>query len=305
MTNLNKLRKKRKTDNAVEHKLRLFTSDKKIPAILVVEGEEDSNLYAYAFHKVVSDSSVRVIICNGKGGVLGLRDFSADNFPNDTKAIFFIDKDHDDLLGLENKDERTYVTDHYSIEWDICTKNVLFKLIEDHYALNLSDPIWGVVRRKFCELMTSWLDHSRPVMQAVVVARRNGENLDLKQIMLSDICRFHGESLEHTGISLEDLLIKAGIKNCPAKEELDQCSRELRDCDDRLYIRGKLVVQFFCEFFRRLNKICGYPTKIDDQSLTTGVQIGRNNYVRGVLNIWTIPETLRKFFNDWKERQAV
>ena len=303
MTYLDKLRERRTASKATEQKLRLFVRLEEVQGILVVEGEEDSNLYTDAFHKVVEGVCVRVIICDGKGGVLGLRDFADANFSEETHLMFFIDRDHDDLVDLTHGDERTYVTDYYSIEWDACTEHVLFSLIAKHYALSVGDPIWDVVRVNFRASMGAWLEHTKPIMQAVVVARRHGEVLDLEQLSLSDICRFNAGAMERTSSSLEVLLTKAGCENYPSGEELADINAELGDCEVKKYVRGKLVVQFFCEFFRRLGEICGHPRKIDGRDLGTGVQIGKKNYFQFILGDWTVPDTLRTFFTDWEGRQ--
>lgn len=303
MTYLDQLRERRSASNATQQKLRLFVRLEEVQAVLVVEGDEDSGLYTDAFHQVVEGAHIRVIICNGKGGVLGLRDFADANFPKAVKLMFFIDRDHDDFLGLKYGDERTYVTDHYSIEWDACTEGILFSLIARHYTLSVGDPIWEVVREKFHEMMGAWLDHSRPIMQAVVVARRRGEVLDLEQLPLSDICRFNASTFECAGSGLEVLLTKVGCGLCPTNEELTQCHAEFCEKDARSYVRGKLAVQFFCEFFRRLSEICGNPEKIDGRGLITRVQLGKNNYFQFILGDWLIPDTLRTFLSNWDSRR--
>jgi hypothetical protein len=304
MTYLDQLRERRSASNATEQKLRLFVPLEEVQAVLVVEGDEDSCLYTDAFHEVVEGAHIRVIICNGKGGVLGLRDFADANFPKAVKLMFFIDRDHDDLLDLIHYDERTYVTDHYSIEWDACTEEILFSLIARHYTLSVGDPIWDVVREKFREMMGTWLNYSCPIMQAVVVARRRGEILDLEQLSLSDICRFHDVTFEHSGSGLEELLTKVGCRACPTDDELTECQKEFGGKDARSYVRGKLVVQFFCEFFRKLSEICGNPEKIDGRGLTTGVQLGKNNYFQFILGDWCAPPSLRTFLSNWESRKT-
>lgn len=303
MTYLEQLRERRSASNATEQKLRLFIRLEEVQAVLVVEGDEDSDVYTDAFHQVVEGAHIRVIICKGKGGVLGLRDFADANFPNVIKLMFFIDRDHDDFLGLIHRDDRTYVTDHYSIEWDACTEEVLFSLIARHYTLSVGDPIWEVVREKFHEMMGAWLDYSRPIMQAVVVARQRGEVLDLEQLSLSDICRFNAPTFECAGNGLRTLLTKVGCKTYPTTQELTQCQVQLNDRDTRTYVRGKLVVQFFCEFFRKLSEICGNPEKIDGRGLTTGVQLGKSTYFQFILGDWLMPDTLRTFLSNWESRQ--
>ena len=289
---------------ATEQKLRLYVRLDEVHAVLIVEGQEDSNLYTDAFNKVIHGKDARVIICNGKGGVLGLRNFANLNFADAPKLMFFIDRDHDDFIGLSLADDRTYVTDNYSIEWDACTEEVIFALVARHYALSTNDPAWEKVKEKFHELMACWISHARPIMYAVIVARRAGQKLDLEQIALSDICRLNGSTLEPTGVELGALLEKAGSLHCPGAEDLDQCEVDLLKYDSRVYVRGKLVVQFFCEFFRKLGAICGSPEKIDGQGLATKVQIGKNNFIQFILDDWMIPDSLRNFFLSWNDRQA-
>lgn len=303
MAYLDELRKRRFASKATEQKLRLFARSEEIHAVLVVEGEEDSSVYIDAFNKNSNGKHARIIICNGKGGVLGLRDFADLDFPNHSKLMFFVDRDHDDFLGLNSRDERTYVTDHYSIEWNACTEDIMYSLVARHYTLSAHDPVWATVREKFNELMAIWVNHALPIMQGVVFARRAGETLDLEQITLSDICRLRNATFERTEYELTTILGHAGAQCCPERKDLIEGKAEFLGHDYKQSIRGKLVVQFFCEFFRKLGTICGSPSKIDGQSLSTNVQIGKNNYFQFVLDDWVVPRSLQIFFQIWVNKQ--
>ncbi len=301
MTYLEQLRNFRTSNRATELKLSQFIPLSDIGGILVVEGEEDSQLYTNAFYSFVVDEQIKVIICNGKGGVLGLRDYYNSKFSNDHKTLFFIDRDHDNFLGIDNTGNKTYITDNYSIEWDVCTEEILFTLIKRHYTLNEQDPVYGTARKKFKIIYKQWLCYTRPFMQAVVATRRNGELLDLGKTRVLDLCWFEDGVLKSTDTSIEDLLTNSGCTNCPEDKELSHCAAEFYDIDDRKYIRGKLVLQLFCEFFKNLKVICENQQKNDGNDLVTSVQIGKNNYFQYILDDWTVPESLREFIIEWIE----
>ena len=304
MTHLDQLREWCSASKATEQKLRLYVPLDEIYAVLIVEGQEDSNLYTDAFNKVMDGKDTRVIICNGKGGVLGLRNFANVNYADASKLMFFIDRVHDDFIGLSMEDERTYVTDNYSIEWDACTEEVLFALVARHYALSTYDPVWEKVKEKFHKLMACWNSHARPIMYAMILARRAGQQLELESIYLSDICRLNGSTYEPTGAELGVLLEKAGSRHCPSGEDLAQCEYDLSKYDIRAYVRGKLAVYFFCEFFQKIGEICDSPEKIDGQGLVTGVQTGKSIFFQFIRDDWVIPESLRNIFLSWNDRQA-
>jgi hypothetical protein len=298
------LRKHRLANPVTRLKLSQFIRNKNVGAILVVEGKEDSQLYTYAFNTIVPNAKERIIICNGKVGVLKLRDFFESSFSRDKKTMFFIDKDHDDFVGLDYSKDGTYITDYYSIEWDVCTEQVLVALIGRHYTLSQNDPIRDIVNNKFQDLIQSWREHTKPIMQAVVVARRNGENnFDLDKIPLSSICRLKAGVFVPTDSDAKSLLSNAGCSSCPKSEELSQCATEFSSMDERLYIRGKLMLEFCCEFFRKLDEICINPKKIDGCDLETNVQIGKSNFVQFALNDWIIPDSLRDFLKNWTSRE--
>jgi hypothetical protein len=304
MTYLESLQNFRFADSALKLLLVQLMPEKKVDAILVVEGEEDSNVYTRAINSFKPDARVEVIICNGKGGVLGLRDFIDDYYSHDNKTMFFIDKDHDDLLGIDYRDDKTYITDHYSIEWDVCTEQTITALIERSYALTEKDPIWKSVRLKFIEMSQEWLDYSKPIMQAVVVLREKGEKPKLDGIRFSDICRFQAGVMRRTNYKLETLLKASGCL-CPDEKELSRCASKLDDIDERSYVRGKLAVEFCCAFLKDLNKICDYPTKIDRRPLQRKGNVGKSEFIQLAILDWTVPDSLQFFLRSWVSRQLV
>ena len=300
------MRDGRSSDHTVKERLRECATNSKIEAVLVVEGYEDSPLYGDAFTMVLPNiQEIRIIVCGGKNSVLGLRNLLQRTFSNDTKTMFFVDRDHDDFLELHNADERTYVTDFYSIEWDFCTEDVLFSIISKHYTLNERDPIWNIAKQRFRSLMTVWLDHCRPVMQAVVVAKQMGEKLTLKKIFLSDICRFKAGTFQRTSDEINAILSKSGCVRYPDADDLSKGESALASVDSKSYVRGKLMVQFCCIFFKELNEICGKKPKIDSCELESDTPLGKNNFIRYLPSDWKIPESLRDFYVNWRARQTV
>ena len=304
MNHLDKIRHSRTSLPATKKKLRLSVTDKKFGAILVVEGQDDSVLITNAFESFFPSITPMTIRCDGKGGVLGLRRYFYTVFPNDTKTMFFIDRDHDDLLKVNNADKRTYITDHYSIEWNMCTPNVMWALVARYYTLSKGDPLWNIVRERFRSMMDDALDHSKLVMQAVVVARRNGESLDLDRIPLSEICRFKAGKLIRTSKGVKALLKQAECKTIPSDDELEEIKSELQGTDVRQYIRGKMILQFYYEFFRKLSQICGYRRKRDDSKFTTSVQVATEKFIQLISPDWKIPDSLDLFFVEWLSRKT-
>ena len=305
MTYLKQLRGRRRSSADTQHRLRLFVADEKVGAILVVEGKLDDVLITDAFTRNVSDCRSTPIVCNGKGGVLGLRDFLDSKYHNDTKAMFFIDRDHDDFIRINDADKRTYITDHYSIEWCVCTEKVMCSIVAKCYALSKSDPFNSTVCVRFQQLMQEAMDHSRPVMQAVVAARQNGEVLDLNNISLSKICEFSNNKLVRTSYGINNLLKSANCSKIPTSKQLSKIKSQLQKEDDRSYVRGKIGLQFFCLFFRMLNEICGSPRKTNKKGLKTIEEIGQDNFRKFIPSDWTVPDSLKEFFAHWKGRNAM
>ena len=298
------LRSYRHTPNSLEIQLTQLIPEDDVKAILVVEGWDDSVLIIRAFNVVMSGVYAAVIVCGGKYNVLKLRQLLYSDYSSDTKTMFFVDKDHDDFMGVDNTDERTYVTEYYSIEWIICTEEVMCSLIKRYYTLSEMDEIWKVVKARYRSQVKKCLDYLRPVMQAVVVVRKKGKRPKLKKISFSDICRFKDGTVNRTANGINALLGQSGCSTNFSNDDLSQISEEFGSMDDRLYIRGKLYLQFFREFFERLNEVCDRPIKIDGSSLTTSACIGKKGFVDFVGDDWKIPSSLRDFITRWRKRNV-
>src|SRR5579872_5037245 len=118
MNFLNALRVARTSSTAVTQQFRLYYRVSSPGDVFVFfEGIPDKEFYYPEIQRRATTATIYVLICNGKSGVLhALEDVEA-AYPAIKRALFFVDKDFDDILGITLPvTERLYCTDYYSIE---------------------------------------------------------------------------------------------------------------------------------------------------------------------------------------------
>jgi hypothetical protein len=93
------------------------------------EGHDDQTFFVPALKRYApSDTKILPYCCNGKAQVCELFSQITTRIPGVKGALFFIDKDLDDILGRPwPTDPRIFVTDVYSVENYLVSRNTLAK----------------------------------------------------------------------------------------------------------------------------------------------------------------------------------
>lgn len=86
---------------------------------IFLEGRDDPSLIRVNVQQFAEQKalSVETIILGNKKEVLNAYDYLGKRFPNNPRIMFFVDKDHDDLLGETRgitTQQGLFVTQHYS-----------------------------------------------------------------------------------------------------------------------------------------------------------------------------------------------
>lgn len=165
------------------------------------EVDDETKLPDYIFYKSLIDAHVNksyvIKVEGGKTNVINLIE-EIDRLPTSSGHIFFMDRDHDELLGLNipkittSKPKYFFYTHGYSFENDMWTTKMIIDILSRllHAGLNLNGFIhnWKVLERKIAK-----------IHKANMVSRYNGLNL----FKLSGLCGIKFSINNHGALELD------------------------------------------------------------------------------------------------------
>src|SRR6185437_11023641 len=138
------------------------------------EGHEDCVFFRF-FLRRIEDRGWRLYTyrCEGKSKVYEAFENIIRRMPNVSHALFFVDKDLDDILGTPwATDPRIYVTDVYSIENYLVTAAVLQSFVRDCVRSNFVGFDIDVIGTEFDAQLAKFHRKMLPVMAWILIARR-------------------------------------------------------------------------------------------------------------------------------------
>lgn len=237
-----------KSDIVALHQFRILWNHKGDRVHLFFEGDEDGLYYMPEIRRYLGSRLAHIYDCGGKKNVIDVREAIYCDGYDINSCLFFIDRDFDDFLGTQVAlDERTYITDYYSIENYISSTESVRIILQDFIKLSMADPEFrrieealNVMTMKFykevCRL-TAWI---------LAVKEMGGKpnlnnTLGLKNIISVDCGK--------------PTLTKAGFKNfkkkvsitgnLPAFSKILYWRRRLASESHKLWVRGKYDIWFF------------------------------------------------------------
>ena len=143
MTFLAQLRQARRSAPVVRQKFRLVYNPDSKDVYAFFESTDDIVFYLYRIKERVSpQSAVHTFVCDGKAGVIGALKF-AQRFGKTINSMFFVDRDLDDFDSTQvDPSERLFLTEHYSIENYLCTKEGFDVIWCEFIKLPVSHPLY-------------------------------------------------------------------------------------------------------------------------------------------------------------------
>lgn len=294
MSYLDTLQKRRVSPRAAEHALRISIGSKKYRAYLVVEGEEDEEYYSYAFENLHPEIPFQVVVCDGKGGVLGLRDFVDEEYSNVKEISFFIDRDHDDFVGINASRDDTYVTDGYSIEWEVVSSNILIEVFKENFGVSQSDEILQKFEDFVVESMKVLIPRYRTIMCMAIALRKMDYEPNFDKLGIKSLFYLENKKYRKKKISFSDITI---AMECPHDLSFACILKELeesKDKQDKLVIRGKTMISICCDL---LNEMASDPLSVkqNGRKIKAKIQIGKKNFLHIAYRHSNIPKSLEGF----------
>ncbi|MEO9827642.1 MAG: DUF4435 domain-containing protein [Paracoccaceae bacterium] len=296
MTYLESLRARRKTPAAAWHKLRTSMSAERFDFFAVFEGEDDEEFFSHFLYQRFPDKKFRPIVCDGKGGVLALHQSAVAEYGEERNIFFFVDTDHDCLIGRDIYPAQTFSTCGYSIENYFYDSDTVFAGIMRHFRLNPADDLCKEIRTAFEHDRSLFERRSTPIMSYAVALRINDQDPKLDNFGLHALFDLHSSGIRKKPQDFNIFLRAVQATTLP-RCELFRVRRLLKGRDPNEFFRGKFVASFVLNFCRKLAKRFENKPKLNGKPLKASMEFGGNSLVNAFIDYIDMPERLSSFFD--------
>ena len=238
--------------------------------ILIFEGKEDVPVYIHWIRRVVETAVFEPFIAGSKSKSLQLLSSVREDAGELGKAVFFfVDRDFDDLQGLAPGND-IFVTDRYSIESYLCTREVVecFCVAELECA-GSRDTIQKLLAAFDADFDT-FLESTREVNLRLFAARLHGLRVITKPEKIGELVEVEIGSVR----TVADFDASALIPTDPPLEEthIDAARAEFDELVPILRYRGKFTFMFFV---RWLNQLCAERRRPDSKHFQGCTQVSK------------------------------
>lgn len=261
--------------------------------ICVFEGLEDLPYYETIFNRTINMGFASVI-AKGKDQVLGLREILLRKDEPDANVRFFIDHDFDGLKGHVPGDD-IYVTDGYSIENHLVTRDILHSLLGSEFKCSAEAEYEAIDRISalFDSFLERFFEIMRPVNQAIYYARTHG--VELKNIE-DRVTEYVLITLNGIAPSGNDYFRLIGWPETLSKD-FSEIEESFSKIDPHLQWRGKFIYDLFTKFLHiiKIDRTKDSPRYFVKKQ---GVKFDPNGeIIRTLASLSEIPGTLTKFLD--------
>lgn len=257
MSFLDDLKKARTSPTSVLHEFWTNYDPNQFRLYVFVEGNEDLVFYkALLAKQIESKRRLFAYRCDGKQRVYEtFRNITA-RLPACRDILFFVDKDVDDIIGKPwPTDPRIFVTDVYSVENYVVTRDALARFIEDFVEFRkvTFDP--RVILDQFESELNRFHRLVTPIMAYIIYAKRQGMPANFGDVNLRELYAFSVECCVRIkpGERLAYLNRAMGISiSRNVFIRVREVARELRRLPPKRFVRGKFELWFLVEFIKHL-----------------------------------------------------
>jgi hypothetical protein len=203
-------------------------------------------------------------------------------YPQISRALFFVDKDIDDIIGKPwPSDPRIFTTDVYSIENYAAVKECIEGYIRNYMKFKGVEIEISTIISKFVEEQSRFHRLILPIMAWIVLTRRMGFSVNLNDINLAElfevkectICRIPKRK------TLSYLMKVTQTKKECSWRALRQTAAELKRLSPKLYIRGKFEAWWFVVFVASAYQSLLKVAKESRGSVSVTLPITNGNFI--------------------------
>ena len=251
------LRSARESTGAVVHEFLTQYNPRSGRVYAFFEAQDDIAFFAPRIERRLERGATLLTYhCSGKPRVIKTFREIVKRLPTVKRALFFVDKDLDDVVGTPwPTDPRIYVTDLYSVENYLVTPDVFRRLLRDGLRLKGVGIDDETLVQHFEGALTEFQKHMVSIMAWILVARRLNRSPLMGNIRLESLCEVSeechvrprmGVRMKHLSRQTRvDLPTGAGARIRDAIKELDRLPR-------KRVIRGKFEAWFMTAYWRHL-----------------------------------------------------
>lgn len=222
-----------------------------------VEGDADVSFYRTQIKRyLTNERKLFTYNCEGKAGVASAYEDVVKKYPTCERVLFFLDKDVDDIVGvLWPSDPRIFVTECYSIENYVVSKDALRQYLQDFVKIRKCDIDVNDVLEQFDQELACFHRVMVPIMAWIVIMKRSGCAVVLQDVNLGELFRVTDRGIDRR---LNRCAVAYLTKITQAKGPLPTWWRVRATCKElarlpaKSYIRGKFEAWWFVEFGRRM-----------------------------------------------------
>lgn len=192
-------------------------------------------------------------VCNGKKGVLRLRELTRDTRFSGARLAFFVDADFDDNADVSALDD-VYITPCYSIENFFVSPDVMRRILRAEFrfpeGVGTVETVEGLVVC-FRDRMNEFLAATAALNEWIFHARRDNTELNLDDLKLLDLIDFRSVPMR-VQYSLESSVLHGRVlpnfSPCGGTCSIQRLEHERRWAT----FRGKYLFEYMLYFVREL-----------------------------------------------------
>jgi len=265
-----------------------------------VEGEPDVTFYRLYVQKYAGGQrDVYIYNCEGKRNVYSAYGDIVSRYPDCRRVLFFVDKDIDEIIGLHwPTDPRVFVTEHYSIENYIVTKDALARYFEDFVKIRRVDVDLRPALEAFDHRIGEFYKLILPIMAWIVTMRRAGNRVLLSGVNLSALFSVtdKGTARIPARLSLRYLSrVTEASSPRPIWKHVRAVCVELKRMPAKAYVRGKFEAWWFIEFGRRVEAGLHQVAREVGGSVSPSMPLNGATFVQLLAPYMPIPASLDAF----------
>ena len=223
------------------------------------EGRTDPAFYCGFVEQVKPQGfDVRMVCCGNKREVIKrVADFRL-RYKDDPRVLFFVDKDHDDLVGNEAVVDyvHLYTTRAYSIENYICCQRVLIRYLVEVVGLpDMDDRVRRIVAQQYEKNRDALYSAGRPVMAWIIAAREIFSTVNINNIDTSKLFDLDNDLVpqlrggrEGAFNYLAQTTGGQGHQKCVPDDRIEAVISKIEGLEPQTWFRGKQELWYFVKF---------------------------------------------------------
>lgn len=269
---------------------------------IIIEGKEDICFYKSILTHRIKEQGWETKFLKAKNREKAVEAYSLIDWQkyNKNQILIIIDRD---LSSFTNEytpnDKNVYVTDNYSIENDLFSKECCENTLRIFFGLeDLKDDEMRIILDLFVEGLKEFQKKMFEIMSWILCWRIKGEKCNLDNIRINKLFSFD-QGVLNTKVTYNKECVEYihRVCNVPYHEiDISRYKRLFQNKDGlNKFIRGKYIKSFFVMFINSIHNCCGklLPSK---QCTKTHITLGDNNALPILSGIIRAPQSFLNFF---------